>query len=217
MKTKIIVVMAAVLFATLVFTAQAFAQGADPNIHGFVIYIRSFKHIVNGISQMYANGEELGKLYGVNVVSLDEGKAMKVGHLYYDAAIKPYKGKAYVDPSIFFTMFDMSYEKTNGWTYTSNETCIPMFNNIMLSNGYQPEGTVTLASGVVREPVLTLRGRKFAELDLLSAAMYITPIKDIARGIIMMNGKRVDRWIPYNGKIFVCLDDVTKATGIVVR
>jgi hypothetical protein len=196
--------------ALFIGTLPAFAQKADKNIHGFVIQVRSNKHEMNAIQQRYVSAEDLGPFFGVNIKSVDDGKAALIGHLHYDKSVKAYKGKAYVEAATFFNFFDIGYEKINDWTYRLALTNIPMFNSIL--QRFDPKGSMRVQGLRVDTPVLTIRDKKYVALDKLTDALKLPAVTEMS-GKVILSGKPVEHWVYNGGKIFVNVKDAASATG----
>ncbi len=194
----------------------AWAQGpaGDRNLNDFVIQVRQNKHTLEGAFKRYVKAEDLGTFFGINVRSIDDGKAAMVGHLYYDNTVRPYKGSAYIDARQFFDFFDVDYTRINDWTYRLTYTSIPMFNQI--TKRFEPEGSMKVSGKQVEVPVLMIRNRKYVQLEILTDSLNLPQTGSIG-GRVLISGKPVPRWVNHQGKIYVFVDDAARASGKAIQ
>ncbi|MFP4498992.1 MAG: hypothetical protein ACLFQV_12345 [Vulcanimicrobiota bacterium] len=193
------------------FIAMAPAQAGRESEVTF--FIRNMKKKVPAIDTNYASAEDLAGLFSASVVTLDGGKAIRVGHVYYDYRIRPYNGKAYVDVEPFLKHFELSYKKTGTQNYSTSERRIPILTTIYTKPAPKAQVTFTRNGKQVEMDMLKIKTKDFVDLEEFASNVRARYNVDKTTGRAEINSKPISLWLEYNGKVYALVDDLEKATN----
>lgn len=193
---------------------SAFSPAQPSDTHGFVIFVKGKKYVLHGYKKKFVRVDELAKIFSARATKLQGGKAVRIGHLYYDKGLKQYKNRVYVNALEFFRFFNMPGKKISDWYYRMKVDKIPMLDRSSMT--YKSEGNLKLEDINIYATICYVRNRKYVELESLLNIIKATPSWE-SDGILLINGERVDRWFKAGGKVFVYTRDVSKATGKDIR
>jgi hypothetical protein len=197
-----------ILIGLVVGLLQAYAVAQQKST--FIIYVRGNKKDLGGVDQKYVNVEEFFEYFGVPAESIEEGRSVKIGHLFYNKSIRPVAGKAYTDGVALFNFFGLPYTQANNWTYRLNISSIPMFNRTL--HKFQEKVSVTVENRTRTVTALNINNAVYLPVEPLNEIITGRYATD-ANGRLTFEGKQIDRWINTAGNTYVLADDLRKVIG----
>ena len=197
-------------------TNMVSAQAQDPALHGIRFIFQSRHMMGEGIQKEFVAADFLSDYFGVDIEVLDGGKALLVDHIYYNKDIRLHKGKPYVKVSSFLNFFGVGFEKVGDYGYNVKNSSIPFFDTVLYRP--QPDGSITIRNAERKIDMITVAGNKYMSMDeFLDISKAKSDTSEQNRGIIKVNGQRVDRWVNHKGKIFLNVSDTARASKLDIK